>query len=1481
MRTIKILLYLLLFPTFLWAQIPKSFSTDPSIFIKELSLYLNSGQRSDYKQISKEVESLFSSLPIDDQTAIINTSNLMLQRRMASYPYFGNYYSAILAFYKFSPPVEFLQWNQIVDSSTTRNLKPFDDFTKFSFSLFSESELYNSRTIKWKIENNAPYTIFWFEGDAIINFGEVDLACSTSKDSLLIVRTKGSYNVTKNLWVGKSGKTDWSRFGLKSDSLNVELSNYQIDLKYPEYTADSVSLRGKNFEETLIGQFSDRVSTSSADISTFPRFDAYTGIIFIKEIANQVDYLGKFKIEGYRYFALSDENEPATLFFKKNDSVVVKARGAQFLIKSDNIQGEEVEVSIYIENDSIYHPSIYLKYDFKDRYLNLFNPVDVKAIAPFYNSYHQFNIQCDAIGWNLNKPELEFFMTTGLSNATVVFTSANYFSKDEYIKIQGITTYNPIDKLFQYSKMVGSNEFSGPSFAAHLKLPYEAIKDLLLSLSAEGFIIYKRKTNQIIITDKVELFVMGNQKKKDYDVIRFVSKTAKEKNAILDLNSLLLKVKGVPAISMSDTHRVIVYLKDKEVIIGKNRSMQFSGILSAGSVDFNGQGFSFDYDSFSIKLDKVDQMKLKIYTDQLDEKGNKIITTLPTTLEEVSGSFILDDPNNKSASKSNPQYPKFIATSDSKVFFEDPKILSGAYKKDKLAFNIKPFAIDSLDNLASMRSFKFDGKLDAKGIVPDIETQLTMQADSSLGFMVQAPIDGYPIYNGKGTVYGKVSLNNSGLLAGGSLTYQNATLKSESFTITPDSMFSKTSFNLPRPQEGVQVNYPEVIANQVDMFFDPAKDSMSLITIDPAIMFANRSNFTGKLHYSPTGLKAKEGLIVINGNSLSGTNFVFENEKFNARNVKLEMASAIENVIAFEADSMKADVDFNADKGVFKSESSDLIKITMPFNLVKVESPELVWGFSKSEIFIGNPGKFPTPHVFQITNPKSLGLDFVGTHAKYDFKNYELNTEGVEKIVIADASIQPDKEQVTIGKDGVLNRLQEAKIVADTLNQFHNFFNTNVSIISKKKYNADGYYNYKNLSGSEYPLYFNTIYANDTGLTVASASVNADSLLQINEGFSYSGLILLTATEKPFALKGNLILPLLPDSIKPEPFRIEAISDPLKPYIIPSLLQSSVGNLKLYSGFFYNKTSRTVYPLIMGRKISALDSVVFNTTGTILYDSKSSSYQIGDSARVLGNDLSKDLLTIDTKKQIVYGSGSIDIGMPKDKIGFTMAGTIATNLLDTLPVKINAAAALDLDIPNSIMKLWSNQLLDISFKEQESVTDPTNARMLIHRIFPKKDAASIGDEFVLYGALPSNANLEALIWINNVVLNWDSASRSFKSVGNIGVGLFGEEVINKQLPGIMELREYQQIRTFSFLIEIPKLDYYMLSFRKGLANLISSNMDFNSQVNKSITSKSKKDKVRQGNDVNVGSTSAYTLLKRRFTDDYDPSTEEPEPDVFD
>lgn len=1479
MLKLKTALFLLLFPALVWAQIPKSFNSDPALFVKELSNYLNSGQRSDYKQISKEVEALFLSLPNDDQTAIIKTSNLMLQRRMTSYPYFGNYYSAILAFYKFSPPVEFLQWNQLVDSTTTRNLKPFDDFVKFSASLFSDSELFNSRTIKWKVENNMPYTMFWQEGEAFVKFGELSLSCSTTKDSLIIEETKGVFNATKNLWIGNGGKTDWRRFGLRSDSLNVVLSNYNIDLKNSEYTADSVTLKGKNFDGVLIGNFADRVSTSNPEISTYPRFNTYSGIIFIKEIANQVDYLGKFKIEGYRYFALSDENEPATLFFKKNDSVVVKARGSEFLIKSDNIQGAEVEVSIYIENDSIYHPSIFLKYDFKDRYLNLFNPVDVKAIAPFYNSYHEFNIQCDAIGWNLNKPELEFFMTTGLSNATVVFTSANYFSKDEYIKIQGITTYNPIDKLFQYSKMVGSNQFSGPSFAAHLKLPYDAIKDLLLTLSAEGFIIYKRKIDQIIVTDKVELFVMGNQKKKDYDVIRFVSKTAKEKNATLDLNTLLMKVKGVPAISLSDTHRVIVYLKDREVIIGKNRSLQFSGILSAGSVDFNGQGFSFDYETFSITLDKVDQMKLKLFSDELDEKGNRKITTLPTTIEEVSGSFYLDDPYNKSSAKSNPQFPKFVSTSDSKIFFEDPKILNGAYKKEKLAFNIQPFSIDSLDNPASSKSFKFDGQLDAKGIMPDIKTKLTMQPDSSLGFLVQAPKEGYPIYNGKGMVYGNVALNGAGLIATGLLTYQKAELKSESFTIAPDSMFSKTSFNLKRPVEGKQVNYPEVIANDVSMFFDPAKDSMALNTIEPAIMFANRSRFTGSLHYSPNGLQAPKGRLQIGRDALVGERYVFENERFDVRNVKLEMASITEDIIAYQADSMRADVDFNADKGVFTSESETLIKVVMPFNQTKVETPEFVWGFSKGEIFVGNPGKFPTPHNFQITNPNALGLNFIGTHARYDFKNYELNTEGVVKVLVADAEINPDKEQVVIGKDGVLNRLNNASIVADTLSKYHNFFNSSVSVVSKKKYNASGYYNYKNLSNIEHPLYFNTIYANDTGLTVASASVRPDSLLQINEGFSYSGLILLNATQKPFQLQGNLSLPLVPDSIRPQPFRIEASSDPLQPYIIPKTILSAEGNLKLYNGYFYNKTSRLVYPIVMGRKISALDSTIFNTTGTILYDTKTSAYYIGDSARVLGNDLSFDLLEIATQKQLVRGSGTIDIGMPKDKIGFKMAGTITASLLDTLPVRINAAAILDLDVPKAIMKLWANQLLDVSFKQPESTTDPIQSRMLIQRIFPKENAASFADEFALYGALPSQANLEALVWFNNIVLDWDSASRSFKSVGNIGIGLFGEEVLNKQMPGIIELREYQQIRTFSFLIEVPKQDYYMLSFRKGLVNLISSNMDFNSAVNKSITKKSKKDKVRQGNDVNVGSTSAYTLLKRRFAEDYDPS-EELEPDVF-
>jgi hypothetical protein len=57
---------------------------------------------------------------------------------------------------------------------------------------------------------------------------------------------------------------------------------------------------------------------------------------------------------------------------------------------------------------------------------------------------------------------------------------------------------------------------------------------------------------------------------------------------------------------------VVIYPKNQELLVHKNRNFDFAGRIMAGRFEFFGKKFDFDYDKFKINLDNVDSLRLRV-----------------------------------------------------------------------------------------------------------------------------------------------------------------------------------------------------------------------------------------------------------------------------------------------------------------------------------------------------------------------------------------------------------------------------------------------------------------------------------------------------------------------------------------------------------------------------------------------------------------------------------------------------------------------------------------------------------------------------------------------------------------------------------------------------------------------------------------------------------------------------------------------------
>ena len=127
--------------------------------------------------------------------------------------------------------------------------------------------------------------------------------------------------------------------------------------------------------------------------------------------------------------------------------------------------------------------------------------------------------------------------------------------------------------------------------------------------------------------------------------------------------------------------------------VQKDKGFSFDGKVSSGTVVYVGKDYVFDYTSYSIAMGQIDSMRFEVNADTSAMDSDE-----PVKREEVvnggfresSGTLYISPPNNRSFKIPAPKYPRFGSKTDADVYFNDPRILGGAYGRD-VYFEAPPF----------------------------------------------------------------------------------------------------------------------------------------------------------------------------------------------------------------------------------------------------------------------------------------------------------------------------------------------------------------------------------------------------------------------------------------------------------------------------------------------------------------------------------------------------------------------------------------------------------------------------------------------------------------------------------------------------------------------------------------------------------------------------------------------------------------------
>ncbi|MHC1707819.1 MAG: hypothetical protein AB9842_09890 [Bacteroidales bacterium] len=1429
-------------------NIPKSFSTDPGIFVSDLGKYFESVYDKDQRKAGKKLIEKFNEAWLGgafnavQQEKIMKMANSMLKYKMRPMPHYSSYLESLLSFYTTIPSESsFNAWFNILEKSLdVRTNRKFLSFLDISVSLFADNVLYESNATKWKSSNDN----YQFEYDSVpcVVFPSLDLTGYANKDSTVIFNTGGIYYPTQFLWVGQGGKVNWKRTGLPEDQVWAELDQYTIGLRFSKYEADSVKFYNlEYFDKPMLGYLEEKVLAAMAeDQTSYPRFTSYFGRLRINDLFRDVDYEGGFSMHGPRLIGSGNQLQDALLFFKKDGKEFITVASKSYVIRKDRISSTKASITVRWEEDSIYHPGLEMKYIDKTRELSLIRSDEGIAMSPYYNSYHQIDMYCEAVYWKMDEPKIDFTMIKGTgSEGSATFESSNYFRESRYLKLQGIDEQNPLDQVAAYGNKFKTREFTLTEYFNYIHRPPEQVKATLLRLAIRGFLIYDLDDDKIIIKDRLYENLNARAKKTDYDVIQFNSTILAQPNATLSLLNFDLKLRGVPMVYLSDSQKVYIYPTNQELILKKNRDFLFSGRVHAGLFDFFAHDCSFDYDKFKLNLPVVDSLSFMVKAWEKNQYGERPLVRVKSVICNLSGDILIDHPNNKSGVSSYPEYPIFNSKNDAYVYYDRYPIQKGVYKRDIFFFHVYPFSISKLVDFET-DEIKFEGYLVSGGIFPDIEEPLRVQPDYSLGFVKSTPPGGLAVYGGIGNFENIMDLSHKGFKGNGTMKYLVSTSESNDFNFYPDSVNADLQqFRLEEQTGGIE--YPLVTATDVYEHWLPYRDLLFLSTRQkPIEMYAGQTRLTGTLALTPSALTG-EGTVAVADAEMDAELFKFKNKVFDSDTADFRLRSYDLKQLAFSTHNYKSHIDFTERKGEFKSNGGGS-KVDFPINQYICFMDEFEWYMDKEEIALANTQTTAIPTAdqgnirelvdidisgseFVSVHPKQDSLRFLSPKARYNLRNNIIYAEQVSFIRVADAAVFPEKGLVTIFKEAKMKTLNNAKILANTTTKYHTVDSATVDIFSRKDFTGQGVYAYVDDKETSQRIFFSKINVDSNFQTNAFAHISDSVQFTLNQHFDFAGDVRLFASKEFLNFKGGYRLKHDCDTMVRAWVRFESEINPREIYLPVNEDLRDINNKNIFASLAFSQKNNHIYSAILNKKENFSDQELVSARGFIYYDENSQEYQVGSIDKIKTPLLPGNYLSLNTANCVLRGEGPVNMGTVFGQVKLQSFGAVDYFIVPD-SASFDLVATLDFYFADDGLKMIRESLKEANLMAADLSKD--KYKRALGEIMGVKDADDVITEISLYGTIrkiPSELN-HTLVF-SDVMFKWNPNTNSFVSMGPIGIGNMEKVQINKYVKGYIEITKKRSGDILDMYLEISENEWYYFNYSRNLMQAISSSDEFN------------------------------------------------------
>lgn len=1411
------LLAFIMLPFALSAQDAKTLEQNFNLVFKNLQL-------SERKELVDRSVETWLSLPQAERDSVEKVFRKLQELRVTVNPELKNYLKCVNAF-RIRGEKENLQvWlkglkGKLSVQENRRNA--IRDYLLNVTPVVCEQILSVSNSHKWLVRGK----VEWEAGEPVrLRFMEADLICETGKDSIVIRGTELVYRLGSDEIAGNGGKVDWREN--EEDPITATLSRYKVNVKMPEYTADSVWLHyDSRYDRPILGKLKDNASkfTRKGEVP-FPEFYSYATDIRIDSLFRDMAYQGGISYAGRKLTGFGSPEQKAFLHIMPNDSIDMFVYSGRFNIDSARVMSGSAALAIDIDTGQITHPDVNFLYTDHNRMVTVKRITEQSQHLSFKDSYHKILFSMEEILWPLDSNQMELRMGSRSGLFKAVIESQNYFSDYVFDNIQGLDEINPLNGLLKCSVHLGSNTFTLPEYAEFMKKPTDQLRKQVVLLSYGDFVDYHEKRDEVTLKQRLFDYTKARVGKQDYDNIRFTSLPQDSRiNALLDVRNFNLTIFGVDKFVISEAKNVYVVPSDKKVVMLKNRDMLFNGKLNAGLFDMFGSNLYFSYNKYAIDLTKVDSASMYRAGEGKHVRGDKI----NSILRDIKGDIVIDKPNNKSGKKKDDTYPLFHSTKESYVYFDDKAVQDGGYKRDSFYYVVKPYSIRGINDGNNFR-YAFTGTL-VSNIVSPIEDTLRLMADNSLGIKYKTPASGLEFY-GKGHLKGNITLDQKGFLSKGEVNVNQSKFQSDTILMLPGWMVANTKTLDVSSLAGKR---PDARGEQVKVKYWANEGYLQATSTRKAFdIYDKRIRHTGDLYVYNEHLDAS-GQLELKDAVMQSKRFNLKEQNILSQQTSLKIAAISDKNIQLNTGNVRANIDLANNKGHFVN-NAEANFVDFSSSRYSCTFKSFVWYMQESYLNIGIEDENELQRIWKIEDSRLIpeqgrnlflatdkaadSLSFIAPLARYDLKNGDINCQWVNHIDVANGRFYPAKGEVFIQGQGGLRELAGGVLACNLDDTTKMLTNVTFRLKGKNNFDGSGDYNYVSEEEKISTIRFAEIHADTSRMIYAKAVIAPDRPLTLNSGFVYKGNITLYSGRENLFFKGYVGLTADKDYLKHNWLAVDTDLNARRITIPVEAENRNDAKQRIFNGIFLNvdKTTRP-YASFLSTRTFYNDDMLIGGRGDLIWSKNLRQYIIRDTTADKYYHF-----RYEPGKYAVSAFGKLNLAVKAPGIYQNMAGDIAFDLKEENLTLKSLLYLIDFSL---LGKMEAVMLKDFSDQKLKTIYADSRLKEKIYSLCGKNNIPAIEKSL---GRSAANVpdSLNRIFVFDSLDFAWNTTTRSYVADGEVKLVAVHGKPVEKNIKIKMEIARRRAGDEFFIYLYDDKMWYYFEYSDRALYT-ISSNEEYN------------------------------------------------------